>query len=77
MSDLAHFDVAGKRVFLRCDLNVPLKSGIIKDDGRIKASLPTIHTLLARVHRLSLQHTLVGQMVKQIQSFRWPQLLSA
>ncbi len=48
MSDLAHFDVAGKRVFLRCDLNVPLKSGIIKDDGRIKASLPTIHTLLAK-----------------------------
>ena len=48
MSDLAHLDVAGKRVFLRCDLNVPLKSGIIKDDGRIKASLPTIHTLLAK-----------------------------
>lgn len=47
MSDLAHFDVAGKRVFLRCDLNVPLKSGIIKDDGRIKASLPTIQALLA------------------------------
>ena len=48
MSDLAHFDVVGKRVFLRCDLNVPIKSGIIRDDGRIKASLPTIQTLLEK-----------------------------
>jgi len=46
MPTLADFDVAGKRVFLRCDLNVPLKNGIIKDDGRIKASLPTIQLLL-------------------------------
>jgi phosphoglycerate kinase len=46
MPTLADFDVAGKRVFLRCDLNVPLKDGIIKDDGRIKASLPTIQLLL-------------------------------
>ena len=46
MQDLSTFDVAGKRVFLRCDLNVPLKEGVIKDDGRIKASLPTIQTLL-------------------------------
>ena len=46
MPTLADFDVAGKRVFLRCDLNVPLKDGIIKDDGRIKASLPTIQHLL-------------------------------
>jgi phosphoglycerate kinase len=48
MADLAHFDVAGKRVFLRCDLNVPLKDGVIKDDGRIKASLPTIQLLLKK-----------------------------
>ena len=44
---LQNFEVAGKRVFLRCDLNVPLKSGEITDDGRIRASLPTIKTLLA------------------------------
>ena len=46
MSPLDSFDVVGKRVFLRCDLNVPLKNGVIKDDGRIKASLPTIQLLL-------------------------------
>ena len=46
MPDLSTVDVAGKRVFLRCDLNVPLKEGVIKDDGRIKASLPTIQLLL-------------------------------
>ena len=48
MADLSTLDVAGKRVFLRCDLNVPLKEGVIKDDGRIKASLPTIQLLLEK-----------------------------
>jgi phosphoglycerate kinase len=48
MPDLSTIDVAGKRVFLRCDLNVPLKEGIIMDDGRIKASLPTIKLLLEK-----------------------------
>ena len=45
---LQQLDVAGKRVFLRCDLNVPLKDGVITDDGRIKASLPTIKLLLEK-----------------------------
>ena len=45
---LDSIDVRGKPVLLRCDLNVPLKDGVITDDGRIKASLPTIKYLLAQ-----------------------------
>ena len=48
MPDLSTLELVGKRVFLRCDLNVPLKNGVITDDGRIKASLPTIKALLEK-----------------------------
>ena len=46
MKTLESFDYAGKKVLLRCDLNVPIKEGVIGDDGRIRASLPTIQYLL-------------------------------
>ena len=48
MSSFLDLQVKGRRVFLRCDLNVPLKGGVITDDGRIRASLPTINALLER-----------------------------
>ena len=39
-------DLRGKRVVVRCDLNVPLKNGEITDDGRVRASLPTLNALI-------------------------------
>ena len=38
-------DLQGKRVVIRCDLNVPLDGETITDDGRIRASLPTLNAL--------------------------------
>ncbi len=45
-------DLAGKRVIVRCDLNVPLKDGVITDDGRIRASIPTLTALIDQGARL-------------------------
>lgn len=39
-------DLRGKRVVMRCDLNVPLKNGEITDDGRVRASVPTLNALI-------------------------------
>jgi phosphoglycerate kinase len=46
VSDLG--DLTGKRVLIRCDLNVPLDGPTITDDGRIRASLPTLNELRDR-----------------------------
>ena len=42
------FDVKGKRVLVRADLNVPMKSGAVADQQRIEKTLPTVNELLAR-----------------------------
>jgi phosphoglycerate kinase len=45
---MSEVDLRGKRVFIRCDLNVPLEDGRISDDTRIRASVPAIKAALAQ-----------------------------
>ena len=45
-------ELAGKRVVVRCDLNVPLNGEVITDDGRVRASLPTLNALLSQGARV-------------------------
>ena len=54
MRTLKEVDFSGKSVILRCDLNVPLDGEQITDDGRIKASLPTIQFLLNAGARITI-----------------------
>ena len=54
---LSDFDLAGKRVFIRADLNVPVKDGKVTSDARITASMPTIaHCLKAGAKVMVTSH---------------------
>jgi phosphoglycerate kinase len=54
---LTDFDLAGKRVFIRADLNVPVKGGKVTSDARITASMPTIvHCLKAGARVMVTSH---------------------
>lgn len=48
IKEMMDLDLAGKRVLIRQDLNVPVKDGVVTSDARIKASLPTIKHALAQ-----------------------------
>ena len=47
-------DIAGKKVLVRCDFNVPLKQGVIQNYKRIDAALPTIKKLLEQKAKVIL-----------------------
>ncbi|HXT75227.1 MAG TPA: phosphoglycerate kinase [Candidatus Eisenbacteria bacterium] len=47
-------DLKGKRVFIRCDFNVPLKDGVVTDDTRIRETLPTLRLAIQKGGRLVL-----------------------
>lgn len=51
---MADLDLAGKRVLIRQDLNVPLKKGVVADGTRIHASLPTIKLVLEKGARVMI-----------------------
>ncbi len=52
MRSIDDLDVSGQRVLVRADLNVPMSSGEISDDGRIRASVPTLTALADRGARV-------------------------
>ncbi len=52
MRSIDDLDVSGQRVLVRADLNVPMSAGEISDDGRIRASVPTLTALADRGARV-------------------------
>ena len=54
LPSVADLELGGKRVFIRADLNVPLRAGVVADDSRIVASLETLELVRARGGRVVL-----------------------
>ena len=56
-------DVAGKKVLVRCDFNVPLKDGVITSDKRIVEAIPTIKYLLEKNAKVNFQDSVTGNTI--------------
>jgi len=70
LPSLDGLDVAGRRVLVRCDLNVPLEDGRITDDLRVRASVPTLKALLDRGALLAVCSHLGRPKGKVVESLR-------
>ena len=57
VGDLGEAELKGKKVLVRCDLNVPLSEGKITDDTRIRGSIPTIEYLSSKGAKVMLSPT--------------------
>jgi phosphoglycerate kinase len=64
------FDFTGKRVIMRVDFNVPLKSGVIQDDIRIRSALPTIKYVLEHKPKYLILMSHLGDPKKDAQKAR-------